>query len=143
MAKTKIKKSTKARKPRAHKTQASSQKPIEQYEHLDKQRLNNPPVGLVNAESEPEEPRKTYAYDPHLDPSLQWAGKAERTSFDVPTVSLHVHERIDACTIIEAVRKQEAAPEATQLSLFAAPTRIPRSAKQLSFISTGIIGAIV
>ena len=133
MAKTKIKKSTKARKPRAHKTQSSSQKPIEQYEHLDKQRLNNPPVGLVNAESEPEEPRKTYAYDPHLDPSLQWAGKAERTSFDVPTVSLHVHERIDARTIIEAVRKQEAAPEATQLSLFAAPTENPPLREAIEF----------
>ncbi len=27
-------------------TTAKSQKPIEQYEHKDKQRLNNPPVGL-------------------------------------------------------------------------------------------------
>ena len=35
-----------------------------------------------------------------------WAGKAERTSFEVPTVSLHVHERIDPRTIIEAVRKR-------------------------------------
>lgn len=32
-------------------------------------------------------------------------GKAEHTSFEVPTVSLHVHERIDPRTIIEAVRK--------------------------------------
>ena len=31
-------------------------------------------------------------------------GKKEHTSFDVPTVSLHVHERIDPSTIIEAVR---------------------------------------
>lgn len=42
---------------------------------------------------------------PHLDPQLVWAGKAEHTSFEVPTVSLHVHERIDPLTIIEAVRK--------------------------------------
>ena len=27
------------------------------------------------------------------DPFLNWAGKAERTSFDVPVVSLHIHER--------------------------------------------------
>jgi len=52
--------------------------------------------------------KKTYAYDPHLDPQLQWAGKAEHTSFEVPTVSLHVHERIDPRTIIEATRKKEA-----------------------------------
>ena len=31
--------------------------------------------------------------------------KTERTSFEVPTVSLHVHERIDPRSIIEAVRK--------------------------------------
>lgn len=29
------------------KIKSVSQKPIEQYEHKDKQRLNNPPVGLV------------------------------------------------------------------------------------------------
>src|SRR5207302_6266901 len=39
-------------------------------------------------------------------PSLQWAGKAERTSFEIPTVSLHVHERIDPRSIVEAVRKK-------------------------------------
>ncbi|HLA50060.1 MAG TPA: hypothetical protein VJ000_02580 [Thermodesulfovibrionia bacterium] len=30
----------------------SIQKPIEQYEHKDKQRLNNPPVGLVDARTD-------------------------------------------------------------------------------------------
>ena len=100
------KKIIKTSKTKTPKKKTAPQKTIEPYEHKGKERLNNPPVGLVNADSEPEEPRKTYAYDPHLDPSLQWAGKAERTSFDVPTVSLHVHERIDARTIIEAVRKQ-------------------------------------
>lgn len=124
MAKTS--KPTKAKK-------TTAQKAIEPYEHKGKERLNNPPVGLVNADSEPEEPRKTYAYDPHLDPSLQWAGKAERTSFDVPTVNLHVHERIDPRTIIEAVRKQEAKPEATQLSLFAAPAENPPLREAVEF----------
>ncbi len=81
----------------------SSKKPIEQYDHKAKKRVNNPPVGLVDAKSDAVEPRKTYAYDPHLDPTLVWAGKAERTSFDIPTVSLHVHERIDPRSIIEAV----------------------------------------
>lgn len=37
-------------------------------------------------------------------PYLNWAGKAERTAFDVDTVSLHVHERIDPSTILAAVR---------------------------------------
>jgi len=95
----------------------TSQKPIEQYEHKDKQRVNNPPVGLVDAHTDNGGyKKKTYQYDPHIDPQLQWAGKAEHTSFDVPTVSLHVHERIDPRRIIETVKKEEEAP--TQMSLF-------------------------
>lgn len=95
----------------------TSKKPIEQYEHKDKDRLNNPPVGLVDAHTDNGGyKKKTYQYDPHLDPQLQWAGKAEHTSFDVPTVSLHVHERIDPRRIIETVKKEEEAP--TQMSLF-------------------------
>src|SRR5204862_3094589 len=38
--------------------------------------------------------------------SLQWAVKADRSSFDIPTVPLHVHERIDPRSIIEAVRRK-------------------------------------
>jgi len=82
-------------------------KPIEQYDHKGKERLNNPPVGLVTPETDRDiGNKKTYSYDPHLDPQLIWAGKAEHTSFEVPTVSLHVHERIDPRSIIEAVRKR-------------------------------------
>lgn len=80
---------------------------VEQYEHTGQERVNNPPVGLVTPQTDPDQgARKSYEYDPHLDPQLQWAGKAEHTSFDVPTVSLHVHERIDPKTIIDAVRKE-------------------------------------
>jgi adenine-specific DNA-methyltransferase len=81
-------------------------KPIEQYDHKGKTRVNNPPVGLVTPETDRETAKKTYSYDPHLDPQLVWAGKAEHTSFEVPTVSLHVHERIDPRSIIEAVRRR-------------------------------------
>ncbi len=96
---------------------ATSTKPIEQYEHKDKERLNNPPVGLVDAHTDNGGyKKKTYQYDPHLDPQLQWTGKAEHISFDVPTVSLHVHERIDPRRIIETVKKaEEVSP---QMSLF-------------------------
>jgi len=105
-------------------------RPIEKYEHKNKQRMNNPPAGLVTAETDPPLPthktydyvipvpsvpsvgrapspaKQQYDYDPHLDPQLVWAGKKEHTSFDVPTVSLHMHERIDPSTIIEAVRRR-------------------------------------
>lgn len=94
-------------------------KPIEQYDHKSKQRLNNPPVGLVTPDTDPELGKKEqYQYDPHLDPQLVWAGKAEHTSFEVPTVSLHVHERIDPKTIIEAVRKQNGPQQAQMFFQF-------------------------
>jgi len=90
---------------------------IEQYDHKNKKRLNNPPVGLVTPDTDKETGKKKYAYDPHIDPSLQWSGKAEHLSFKVPTQSLHVHERIDPRAIIEAVRKRNGS-NYEQLSLF-------------------------
>ncbi len=98
-------------------TNKQNKKPIEQYEHSDKKRANNPQVGLVTPASDPDTRiKKTYQYDPHLDPQLQWAGKAEHTSFEVPTVSLHVHERIDPKTIIETVKKEK--DDGGQMSMF-------------------------
>jgi len=74
------KKITKTSKTKTPKKKTPSQKTIEPYEHKGKQRLNNPPVGLVNADSEPEEPRTTSAHDSDLDSSPQTLGKAEQTS---------------------------------------------------------------
>jgi adenine-specific DNA-methyltransferase len=111
----------------------AGKKAIEQYDHKDKERLNNPPVGLVTPDTDKEAGKKLYQYDPHLDPCLNWAGKAEHTSFEVPTVSLHVHERIDPRTIIEAVRKQNGGPKWEQLSLFAAPKENPPLREAIDF----------
>ena len=94
-----------------------SKKQIEQYEHDKAERANIPHVGLVTPASDPDTgAKKKYEYDPHLDPQLQWAGKAEHTSFEVPTVSLHVHERIDPKTIIETVKKDH--DDGGQMSMF-------------------------
>lgn len=137
------------------------------YRHADK-RKNNPEVGMVTPATDPEAGKTRWAYDPHLDPALQfdpqraaieqliddalasgeaermrealeelrrlqspylaWAGKAERTSFEVDTVSLHVHERIDPASILSAVRKAmkgegkaKGAAKAIQPGLFDAP----------------------
>jgi adenine-specific DNA-methyltransferase len=99
------------KKPSTKSGKHPSKRPIEQYDHKSKTRINNPPIGLVNLDTEPVAPsRKSYDYDPHLDPQLVWSGKKEYTSFEVPTVSLHVHERIDPRTIIESVRKRNGAP---------------------------------
>ena len=108
------------------------QKSIAQYNHENQQRVNNPPVGLVTPETDPDGDRKNYSYDPHLDPQLVWAGKAEHTNFEVPTVSLHVHERIDPRTIIEAVRKQNQV-QAVQLSLFEIPAENPPIRQAIEF----------
>ncbi len=189
----------------------TKKRPVEQYDHKGKKRINNPPVGLVDAKSDAVEGKKTYAYDPHLDPTLQfdqqnarsaiadafartratadaaraafdrlrkqeekeakkkspdvaelerlkgetaqvmdaaseaataleklqnpyleWAGKAERTSFEIPTVSLHVHERIDPRSIIEAVRKKNGSDYA-QLSLFSSKTENPPLREAIEF----------
>lgn len=150
-------------------------------------RTNNPDVGVVTPDNDPEQPKTKWAYDPHVDPALQfdfgrakvedlidaaltasaedanrtqndiltwldhalaakdesairevvtnlrarvavdqpipaheplnqlkrmsapylnWTGKAERTSFEVDTVSLHVHERIDPASILAVIQKR-------------------------------------
>ncbi len=58
-------------------------------------------------------------------PYLNWAGKAERTSFEIDTVSLHIHERIDPATILANARRrlkgESPSVEWRQPDLFAAP----------------------
>ena len=131
--------------PKPVRAPAGEEAQILSYRHPDK-RKNNPQVGLVNEANDPEQPKTTWRYDPHIDPALQfdvsraqvekliddalasgdeaqmraaleelkradspylnWAGKAERTSFEIDTVSLHVHERVDPMSILAAVRKR-------------------------------------
>jgi len=155
------------------KTTKSKKKPIDQYDHKGKRRVNNPPVGLVTPETDKETGKKKYAYDPHIDPALQfdtqrsqvekiidndvsaetvvevkaalrelkkrqvpylnWAGKAERTSFEVLTVSLHIHERIDPRTIIEAVRRRNGDGVPVQASLFELKEENPPLRESIEF----------
>ncbi|MDX9708530.1 MAG: site-specific DNA-methyltransferase [Trichloromonas sp.] len=64
-------------------------------------------IDAALASGDPEEMRATLEELKRLQsPYLTWTGKAERTSFAVDTVSLHVHERIDPMSILSAVRKQ-------------------------------------
>ena len=118
--------------PKKSKQSSGPAKPVETYEHKASKRLNNPQVGLVNTKTEKEEKRKTYSYDSHLDPTLQWSSKTEKTSFEIPTVSLHVHEKIDPRTIIETVKKS---PEKIweQLNLFNRPVNKLSFLKEIEF----------
>jgi adenine-specific DNA-methyltransferase len=67
---------------------SSNQKLIEQYNHVDKDWLNNPYFVLVSKMTDEDysQKKKKYSCDPHLDPQLQWVGNAEFTSLEVPVV---------------------------------------------------------
>ena len=90
----------------------AKQRQVGDYRH-DARRKNNPPAGIGPTYEVKERRTTHYSYDPHLDPQLMWAGKAEHTSFEVDVVSLHIHERISTRAILEAVKKPE-----PQLDLF-------------------------
>lgn len=79
--------------------------PVEDYEHRDAKRTNNPPAGLAHLDRD-ETPTRTLSYDPHLDPQLVWAGKAEHQRVEVPAPSIHVHEELSAQRILGSVRRQ-------------------------------------
>lgn len=78
---------------------------VEDYEHSDARRTNNPPAGLAHLDRD-EPPTRTIRYDPHLDPQLIWAGKRERDEVEVLAPSIHVHEELSAQKIIGSVRNQ-------------------------------------
>ena len=109
------------RKPRAK--PAASRSPdedrVDDYRHEAASRLNVPEVGIATQDRSVAE-KVTYAYDPHLDPQLVWAGKAEHTSFEVDTVSLHIHERVSTEAMLRAVRRED-----VQRTLFGDPQLSP------------------
>lgn len=125
-------------------TDADKMRDIETYTHDDKKRTNNPPVGMAQHDRS-EEKMKTYQYDPHLDPTLQWAGKAEGMSFDVPTSSIHIHESIKPLNIIARVTKEYSKALEGQLegqmSMFEAETpaeRMRRRRESIEFYQHGV-----
>ena len=153
---------TKSRKRSAKKQTQPTQ--VLSYRH-NETRVNNPEVGMVHAGTDPDGDKTTWAYDPHLDPILnfdharadietliddalasdepermrraltelkrlqqpylEWTGKAEKTSFEVDTVSLHVHERADPATILANAEKHQKGKPSTfdsgQSDFFHAP----------------------
>ena len=51
-------------------------------------------------------------------PFLNWAGKAERLSFDVPTLPLFVHERLSTAAILETLKGHRRDDQPDQFELF-------------------------
>lgn len=114
-------------KPRKKTTKSK----VDLYIHKGEKRKNNPPVGLVSTTTDKLNGRTKYQHDPHIDPFLSWAGKAEGMSFEVPNVSLHIHELIDPARIIKSFLKPTKADE--QLSIFEEPANYPPLAKAIDF----------
>jgi adenine-specific DNA-methyltransferase len=57
-------------------------------------------------------------------PFLNWTGKAERLSFDVPTLPLFVHERLSTKAIVETLKSHEKRSTQTDMfDLFGDPKR--------------------
>lgn len=112
---------------------------IEAYTHDDKKRSDIPPVGMAQHDKENEK-IKTYEYDPHIDPSLNWAGKKEGMSFDVPTSSIHIHESIKPHKIIRSVQRLEIEDvDNYQTSLFDDPLeRMRRRSADIGFYQHGV-----
>ncbi len=54
-------------------------------------------------------------------PFLNWAGKAERLSFDVPTLPLFVHERLSTKAIIDTLVSHKREKQQTMFELFGDP----------------------
>jgi adenine-specific DNA-methyltransferase len=100
--------------PRRRKTTPKDANGVRDFRHADARRPNNPPAGIAPTYEVRERQTTRYSYDPHLDPQLIWAGKAEHTSFEVDVVPLHIHERISTRAILDAVRR----PQPPQLDLF-------------------------
>jgi adenine-specific DNA-methyltransferase len=111
---------------------------VEAYVHDDKKRTNNPPVGMAQHDTAPET-RKNYAFDPHIDPTLDWSEKAEGLSFDVSTSSIHIHESIKPHKIIRSVQAIGDDYEDPQISLFETPVeRMRRRRDAIEFYQHGV-----
>lgn len=54
-------------------------------------------------------------------PFLNWAGKAERLSFDVPTLPLFIHERLSTKAILETLKGHKRDKQQTMFDLFGDP----------------------
>lgn len=118
--------------------EAAKLREIEAYTHEDKKRTNNPPVGMAQHDKKVER-IKTYQFDPHLDPTLEWAGKAEGMSFDVPVSSIHIHESIKPHKIIHSVQRIGEDVEERQMSLFESPLeRMRRRRDAIEFYQHGV-----
>jgi adenine-specific DNA-methyltransferase len=106
---------------------------VDTYTHDGAKRKNNPPVGLVSTTTDKLNGKTKYKHDPHIDPTLSWAGKDEGVNVEVQNVSLHIHERIDPERIVRSFLKPQPKGEIRQLGLFDKPENDPPLTKAVDF----------
>jgi len=76
---------------------------------------------IIDAESLEESKRAAERLKALSKPFLNWAGKAERLSFDVPTLPLFVHERLSTKAIIETLTGHKRDKQLGMFELFGDP----------------------
>jgi len=113
--------------PRGRKRSSKKSTEIGNYTHDGQKRKNNPPVGLVSTTTDKLNGRTQYEHDPHIDPTLSWAGKKEGMTVEVQNVSLHIHERIDPSRIVTAFLKPKKQRENETMPLFASLFDMPEN----------------
>ena len=64
-------------------------------------------------------------------PFLNWSGKAERLSFDVPTLPLFIHERLSTKAILETLKGHKRDQQTDMYEARSSPTFVPRLASLL------------
>ncbi len=106
------KKATKKKKP------VTTAAPVSSYKHDTKRvRIPTQEESEKLPASQKRPVKKTYAYDPSLDPQLVWAGKEEQgAEFSVPTVPIYVQEKIAPEALV--ARLKLGADENPQMMLF-------------------------
>lgn len=75
-------------------------------------------------------------------PFLNWAGKAERLSFDVPTLPLFIHERLSTKAILETLKGHKRDRQTDMFDLFGDPQHpknVRPPAKTLSLSAEAMI----
>lgn len=96
-------------------------------------RTNNPVAGYGHLDQTSDH-RRTYSFDPHDSPALDWAGKSEASSFSVPVTSIHVHETVRPQRIVFPVQREETKTPDRQLWLFPEDSYAERTKKTLCAI---------
>jgi len=104
--------------PKKKPTQPTTAAPVSSYKHASKRaRIPTQEESVKLSAREKQPVKKTYAYDPSLDPQLIWSGKKEQgAEFDAPTVPIYVQEKIAPEAII--ARLKAGASDDRQMMLF-------------------------